>query len=34
MLGSDNVAPVEAWEQVLGREPVAAKDLVAKAWLS
>ncbi|MEY2993129.1 MAG: hypothetical protein RL357_64 [Pseudomonadota bacterium] len=32
MLGSDNVAPVGPWQQILGREPVAAEALVENAW--
>lgn len=33
MLGSDNVAPVSTWRDVLGREPIAPEHLVANAWL-
>jgi len=34
MLGSDNVADSSAWLAVLGREPIAPDELVAKAWRS
>lgn len=32
MLGTDNVANVDAWQSVLGRAPIAPDQLVSAAW--